>query len=85
MYQIFQKKITFDGKELICFDLSNDRECCDVQWITSCFLQLQHATSEQKDFSTQIEAAGALIDKLITENIELVEKVLVCFSPNIWW
>lgn len=31
MYQIFQKKITFDGKELICFDLSNDRECCDVQ------------------------------------------------------
>ncbi|ESR42869.1 hypothetical protein CICLE_v10011645mg [Citrus x clementina] len=37
--------------------------------------KLQHATSEQKDFSTQIEAAGALIDKLITENIELVEKV----------
>ncbi|KDO64165.1 hypothetical protein CISIN_1g0118281mg, partial [Citrus sinensis] len=35
----------------------------------------KHATSEQKDFSTQIEAAGALIDKLITENIELVEKV----------
>ncbi|KAL9425796.1 hypothetical protein AB3S75_032709 [Citrus x aurantiifolia] len=37
--------------------------------------KLQHATSELKDFSTQIEAAGALIDKLITENIELVEKV----------
>lgn len=47
------------------------------------FLQRQHTISEQEDFSTQIEAAGALIDKLITENIELVEKVLVCFSPNI--
>lgn len=35
----------------------------------------QHTISEQEDFSTQIEAAGALIDKLITENIELVEKV----------
>lgn len=37
--------------------------------------KLQHTISEQEDFSTQIEAAGALIDKLITENIELVEKV----------
>ncbi|XP_044507875.1 cingulin-like isoform X2 [Mangifera indica] len=32
-------------------------------------------TSEEEDFNTQIEAACRLVDKLISENVELVEKV----------
>ncbi|KAJ4704206.1 kinesin-1-like isoform X2 [Melia azedarach] len=37
--------------------------------------EVKKRTSEQEDFNTQMEAACALVDKLITENVELVEKV----------
>uniref|UniRef100_A0A2P2PDE8 Uncharacterized protein n=1 Tax=Rhizophora mucronata TaxID=61149 RepID=A0A2P2PDE8_RHIMU len=40
-------------------------------------------TSEQEELNSQIEAASALIDKLITENLELVEKVPYRFSSKV--
>lgn len=42
------------------------------------FTSVQHAM-EHENLNSQIEAACTLVEKLITENAELVEKVLVDF------
>ncbi|KAG6744403.1 hypothetical protein POTOM_053123 [Populus tomentosa] len=39
--------------------------------------------AEKEDLNSQIEAACALVDKLITENAELVEKVMNCFPLSL--